>query len=205
MQSNITPLFRRLGIGVLAVVGAVVIVLVYITGSIYYYSTIDEKRQADAAIILGAAAWYKRPSPVFEERIRHGLWLYENGYVKKLVMTGGRSLKAPYSEAYVARRFALKKRIPVDDILIEEDSHNTYENLANAKKLMEKHGLRSAIIVSDPFHMKRAMSIAEDLGIEAYSSPTPTTRYESTAQSLRFLLQEIGHMIGYLISPMNSD
>ena len=205
MQSNIPPFIRRLGIAALAVSGVVAIVLVYITASIYFYSSIDEKRQADAAIILGAAAWYKRPSPVFEERIRHGLWLYENGYVKKLVMTGGKSLRAPYSEAYVARRFALKKHIPVDDILIEEDSHNTYENLANAKKLMEKHGLRSAIIVSDPFHMKRAMSIAEDLDIEAYSSPTPTTRYESSAQSIKFLFQETGHMVGYLIFPMNSD
>ena len=205
MQSNLPLLFRRLGIAALAVAGTVAIVFAYIIGSIYYYSTIDEKRPADAAIILGAAAWYKRPSPVFEERIRHGLWLYENGYVKKLVMTGGKSLRAPYSEAYVARRFALKKHIPADDILIEEDSHNTYENLANAKELMEKHDLRSAIIVSDPFHMKRAMSIAEDLGIKAYSSPTPTTRYESTTQSLRFLLQETGHMIGYIISPINSD
>ena len=205
MQLNPSPLLIRLGIVVLAAAGAVAIMFAYIIGSIYYYSTIDEKRPADAAIILGAAAWYKRPSPVFEERIRHGLWLYENGHVKKLVMTGGKSLRAPYSEAYVARRFALKKHIPADDILIEEESHNTYENLANAKGLMAEHGLRSAIIVSDPFHMKRAMSIAEDLGIEAYSSPTPTTRYESTDQSLRFLLQETGHMAGYLVTRMNSE
>ncbi|MGN0919020.1 MAG: YdcF family protein [Oxalobacter sp.] len=192
-------------VGAFSITGVIILFLAYIVGSIFYFSTVDQKRHADAAIILGAAAWYKRPSPVFEERIRHGLWLYQNGYVKKLIMTGGKSLRAPYSEAYVARRFALKKHIPADVILIEEDSHNTRENLKNAKQLMQAHGLRSAIIVSDPFHMKRAMSIANDLDIEAYSSPTPTTRYESTSQSLKFLFQETWHMIAYLALSINSD
>ncbi len=195
----IPPLIKRIGIAALAVIGVVGVILVYITTSIYCYSSVDEKTQADAAVILGAAAWYKRPSPVFEQRIKHGLWLYENGYVKKLIMTGGKSRNAPFSEAYVARRFALKKKIPAQDILIEEDSHNTYENLVNAKKLMDEHGLKSAIIVSDPYHMKRAMAIADDLDMTAYSSPTPTTRYEGSNKSLRFLLQETGHMIGYLL------
>ena len=195
----IPPLIKRIGIAALAVIGLMGAILVYIATSIYCYSSVDEKTQADAAVILGAAAWYKRPSPVFEQRIKHGLWLYENGYVKKLIMTGGKSRNAPFSEAYVARRFALKKKIPAQDILIEEDSHNTYENLVNAKKLMAEHGLKSAIIVSDPYHMKRAMAIADDLDMTAYSSPTPTTRYEGSNKSLRFLLQETGHMIGYLL------
>lgn len=204
MQPN-TSWVRWLKVGAFSITGVIILFLAYIVGSIFYFSTVDQKRHADAAIILGAAAWYKRPSPVFEERIRHGLWLYQNGYVKKLIMTGGKSLRAPYSEAYVARRFALKKHIPADVILIEEDSHNTRENLKNAKQLMQAHGLRTAIIVSDPFHMKRAMSIANDLDIEAYSSPTPTTRYESTSQSLKFLFQETWHMIAYLALSINSD
>ncbi len=198
MQLNSTAI-RWLKIGALAVVGILILAMIYLVGSIFYFSAIDQKRPADAAIILGAAAWYKRPSPVFEERIQHGLWLYQNGYVKKLIMTGGKPLSAPYSEAYVARRFALKNHIPIDDILIEEVSRNTRENLENAKQLMKIHGLKSAIIVSDPFHMKRAMSIAEDLEVEAYSSPTPTTRYAGFFQSLRFLFQETGRLIGYYI------
>lgn len=198
---RLTPLItKRLIISILSVIGVIGLFLAYLIGSIFYFSTIDQKRPADAAIVLGAAAWYKRPSPVFEERIRHGIWLYQNGYVSKLIMTGGKSLNAPFSEAYVARRFALKKGIPANDILVEEESHNTSENLANAKKLMEANNLQTAIIVSDPYHMKRAMSIAENLDMKAYSSPTPTTRYESPARSLRFLLQETGHMIGYLMS-----
>ena len=200
-----SPSVKLLKIGFFSVIGGLVAFLLYIIGSIWYYSTLDEKRPVDAVIILGAAAWYKRPSPVFEERIRHGLWLYQNGYAKKLIMTGGKSLNAPYSEAYVARRFALKKQIPADDILIEETSRNTRENLVNAKQLMDAYHLKSSIIVSDPFHMKRAMAIAENLGIEAYSSPTPSTRYAGFIPSIQFLLQETGHMIAYLLTANNSN
>lgn len=176
----------------------------YIFCSIALFSTVDEKKTADAAIILGAAAWYKRPSPVFEERIRHGIWLYKNGYVKKLILTGGKSPKAPFSEAFVARRYALKNQVPIDDILIEEESLTTRENLQNAKKLMEENHLTDAIIVSDPIHMKRAMQIAGDLGIKAWSSPTPSTRYASWQAKAHFLFQETWHMIAYLIYPSTS-
>ena len=187
----------------IAVVSLCVFV-VYIFFSIAWFSTIDEKKTADVAIILGAAAWYKRPSPVFEERINHGIWLYKNDYVKKLILTGGKSRNAPFSEAFVARRYALKNDIPPDDILIEEDSLTTRENLLNAKKLMEDNQLSSAIIVSDPIHMKRAMQIARDLDIEAFSSPTPSTKYASWQAKMSFLFQETWHMIAYLIYPSAS-
>ncbi|WAV92314.1 YdcF family protein [Oxalobacter aliiformigenes] len=173
----------------------------YLFCSIALFSTVDQKKTADAAIILGAAAWYKRPSPVFQERIRHGIWLYENGYVGKLILTGGKSKNAPFSEAYVARRYALSQGIPEKDILIEEASLTTRENLINARAIMEKNGLETALVVSDPMHMKRAMQIAGDLGITAWSSPTPTTRYESFRAKVLFLVQETWHMIGYIIYP----
>lgn len=180
---------------------AAFVFVAYLFCSIALFSTIDQKKTADAAIILGAAAWYKRPSPVFQERIRHGLWLYKNGYVRKLILTGGKSKNAPFSEAYVARRYAIKQNIPADDILIEEQSQTTRENLLNALAIMKKNGLKTALIVSDPMHMKRAMQIAADIGLTAWSSPTPTTRYESFRAKIHFLLQETWHMIGYFIYP----
>ena len=71
----------------------------------------------------------------------------------------------------------LSQGIPDEDILTEDQSSITQENLENAKAIMDAHQLETAIIVSDPLHMKRAMLLAEDAGITAYSSPTPTTRY----------------------------
>lgn len=179
---------------------AVIAICLWLAGSVIFYAFTDQKTKADCAIILGAAAWYKRPSPVFEERIRHGIWLYQNNYVKKLILTGGKSKNAPYSEAFVAKRYALRKNIPENDILIEEDSLTTQENLINAKKIMAQNQLNTAIIVSDPMHMYRALSVAKDLHMLVYSSPTPTTRFESVKSNVNFLIQETYHMIGYLLT-----
>ena len=90
--------------------------------------------QADAAVVLGAAAWGNRPSPVFRERINHALSLYQTGYVRKLIFTGGTPKSGYETEAEVARNFALKQGIPEQDILIEMRSKDTYQNLVMKQK-----------------------------------------------------------------------
>ena len=96
-------------------------------------------------------------SPVFRERINHGIQLYREGYVDKILLTGGKAKDNAHSDAYVAMQYVLLQGIPREDILLEEESTITRENLDNAIAIMEKAGFHSAIIVSDPLHMKRAM------------------------------------------------
>ena len=151
------------------------------------------------AIVLGASTYNGMVSPVFQERINHGIWLYENGYVEKLIMTGGMGAGNEHSDACTAKQYAVEKGIPEEDILLEETSAITEENLENAKELMEANGYHTAIIVSDPLHMKRSMLMAEDYGIEAYSSPTPTTRYVSMKTKLEFLSREVFFYMGYKV------
>ena len=152
----------------------------------------DQAAPADAIIVLGAAAYDAKPSPVFEERIRHGLELYRQGYAPKLIFTGGfGGTGARFSESQVARRYALKQGIPARDILIESRSRTTRQNLVEAKRLMEARGMRRAILVSDPLHMARALRLSDELGIDALASSTPSTRFRSFHTSWRFLTQEI--------------
>ena len=152
----------------------------------------DQAAPADAIIVLGAAAYDAKPSPVFEERIRHGLELYRQGYAPKLIFTGGfGGTGARFSESQVARRYALKQGIPARDILIESRSRTTRQNLVEAKRLMEARGMRRAILVSDPLHMARALRLSDELGIDALASSTPSTRFRSFHTSWRFLAQEI--------------
>ena len=80
---------------------------------------------------------------------------------------------------------------------MEEDSKITQENLENAKIIMEENDFQKAIIVSDPLHMKRAMLLAEDAGIKAYSSPTPTTMYQSFKTKVPFAAREVFYYVGY--------
>ena len=152
----------------------------------------DQAAPADVVIVLGAAAYDARPSPVFEERIRHGLDLYHAGMAPKLIFTGGfGGATARFSESQVARRYALKHEVPEQDILIETISRTTLQNLEQAQVLMQAHGLHKAIIVSDPLHMARALRLCDELGIDALASSTPSTRFRSFRTSWRFLLQEV--------------
>jgi uncharacterized SAM-binding protein YcdF (DUF218 family) len=166
--------------------------LVGVAAYIVWVGQRDDAARADAIIVLGAAAYDAKPSPVFEERIRHGIDLYKRGMAPTLIFTGGYGGSgARFSESQVARRYALRQGVPEKAILIESLSRNTHENLRQASLLMQQHNLHSVIIVSDPLHMARALRISRGLGIRAVGSPTPTSRFRTFATRWRFLLQEV--------------
>lgn len=162
-----------------------------VAGWIVWVGHRDDAAPADAIIVLGAAAYDARPSPVFEERIRHGLTLYHAGYAPVLLFTGGYGTGARFAESQVAQRYAVRKGIPESAILIETSSRTTVQNLLQARELMRAHRLQRAIVVSDPLHMARALRVCRQLGIEAAGSPTPSTRFRSFQTQWRFLLQEV--------------
>lgn len=166
---------------------------------IVQYGKLDSKTKCDAAIVLGAATTDEGVSPVYRERIHHGIWLYENGYVDYLILTGGVGEGNEQSDAYVARQYALEQGVPEQAIRMEEQSTITEENLKYAKAIMDAHSMDTAIIVSDPLHMKRAMLMTNDYGITGYSSPTPTTMYRSAKTQLPFLAREVFLYLGYLV------
>ena len=153
---------------------------------------VGDKIRADAIVVLGAAAYDARPSPVFEERIRHGIDLYKRERAPILIFTGGfGGSGARFSESQVGRRYALRDGVPASATLIETVSRNTRENLGEAAALMREKKLRRAIIVSDPLHMSRALRICGEVGLICLGSPTPTSRFRSFDTRWRFLLNEV--------------
>ena len=171
--------------------------LIFTAISIVSYGKTDGKANSDVAIVLGAGTSNGEVSPVYRERINHGIWLYENDYVDYLILTGGIGEGNNASDAYIAKQYALSKSVPEQAIFIEEKSTITEENLENAKAIMDENSFDTAIIVSDPLHMKRAMLMAGDYGIDACSSPTPTTMYRSFKTKIPFLAREEFFYIGY--------
>lgn len=165
--------------------------LVAVASYIVWVGERDQAAPADAIIVLGAAAYDARPSPVFAERIRHGIDLYRRGLARHLIFTGGFGKGARFSESQVAQRYALKHGVPKQAILIETRSRTTQQNLQQAAALMKAHGFERAIIVSDPLHMARALRLAREAGIDALGSSTPTSRFRSFETRKRFLLQEV--------------
>lgn len=179
---------------------AISVIIVYIiinTISIYSFSLKDQKRKADVAIILGASTSNGAVSPVYQERLNHGINLYREGYVDKLIVTGGIGIGNDQSDAHAAKQYAVLQGIPETDILTEDTSTITQENLENSKTIMDQNEYSTAIIVSDPLHMRRAMLLAKDAGISAYSSPTQTSKYVSLKTKVPFLAREVFFYIGY--------
>lgn len=173
----------------------------YSAFSIWSFSKENHLVTTDAAIVLGAAVWDNKPSPVLKERINHSIWLYENGYVKKLIFTGGKGDGSKYAESEVARNYAIKNNVKQEDILIENESRVTEENLKYAYKIASEQNLKTFTIVSDPLHMKRAILLAKESGMEeVYSSPTPSSVYKSYKSKVPFFLRELFLYEVYIIS-----
>lgn len=155
------------------------------------YAHIDETQPADVVVVLGAAAWRNRPSPVFAERINHAIELYRQGYAHNIIFTGGYGRNPEMADSEIAREYAIQRGIPASAIYVETNSTDTQENLIEAQKLMQALGFQSALLVSDPLHMYRTQQLAAEIGLEAFSSPTPTSRYRSTMARTVFTLREV--------------
>jgi uncharacterized SAM-binding protein YcdF (DUF218 family) len=119
--------------------------------------------------------------------------------VRVVILTGGIGAGDTLAESEVAREYCLAHGVRVDDIAIETSSHSTEENLVQARRLMTERGLSRVLIVSDPLHERRAITIARDLGIDAYPSPTPTSKYVGVGSRGRFLAREIYFYGRYLV------
>ncbi|MGF9891091.1 YdcF family protein [Priestia megaterium] len=192
---------KRLVVKILfTIIGVVALLTSYLGYSIIAFSHKNELVKVDSAIVLGAAAWGEKPSPVLRERINHAIWLYKHGYVNKITFTGGRGEGAPYAESEVSMEYAMDKGIPEKDILIETHSKITEENLEYAFDISRKYNLNTFILVSEPLHMKRSIVMAHNLGMVVYSSPTQTSVYKSLKSKTIFFFRELFFYEGYLIT-----
>lgn len=165
--------------------------------SICRYSFVYENESCDVAIVLGAATSGSEVSEVYKQRLNHAMELYQNGYVKYIIVTGGKGKGNRISDAAIAGEYLVSMGIP-DEVILEEDTSTiTQENLENAKIIMEENGYETAAIVSDPLHMKRAMLLAKDSGIVAISSPTKSSAYKTLKTKIPFVAREVFFYIGY--------
>ena len=134
----------------------------------------DTQRPAYAIVVLGAAQYDGKPSPVLRARVDHAIQLWRRGLAPVMFMTGGRGPGDTTSEAAVERRYAIANGIPASAILLEEESRSTSESLRNVAAVLGKDR-RAVILVSDPFHMLRLSILARRFGLHPRTSPTRTS------------------------------
>lgn len=146
-------------------------------------------RKADAILVLGAAQYNGRPSPVLQARLDHGINLFKRGLATRMVVTGGVGRGDTLSEGEVARRYAEKNGVPAAAILVERHGATSAESVTAAAALMRNSGLHTALIVSDSYHMLRLELLARRAGIQPYRAPAATPLDKSKRQ-WRYVLRE---------------
>src|SRR5688572_19286590 len=121
--------------------------------AVVFWGSRDEARPADAIVVLGAAQYAGRPSPVLKARLDHAVGLYRRGLAPRLVLTGGVGEGDTTSEAAVGRRYARRAGVPDTSILTEEHGRTTTESLYAVAAMLQESDVQRVILVSDPFHM----------------------------------------------------
>jgi uncharacterized SAM-binding protein YcdF (DUF218 family) len=143
--------------------------------AVLIWSSRDEARPAQVIVVLGAAQYAGKPSPVLRARLDHALDLWNRRLASLLILTGGTGLGDTTSEAAVGRTYARKRGVPDSAILVESDGRTTSESMRAVAGMLEVRGLQSALLVSDPFHMLRLRILARRFGFTPYTSPTQTS------------------------------
>jgi uncharacterized SAM-binding protein YcdF (DUF218 family) len=160
----------------------------------------DERRPADAIVVLGAAQFNGRPGGVFAARLEHAVALWKEGLAPYLVVTGGKLPGDKTTEAAAARQWAMDRGVPAEAILGEDQGRTTQESIEGVASLFRDNGLRSGIFVSDETHMLRVLRMASDQGIEAWGSPTRTSPSDRDAdRRRRAMLHELAGLAAYFL------
>lgn len=185
--------------GALALGG--ILTLGYAGWRIWAQGLVDERRPADAIVVMGAAQYDGRPSPVFAARLDHAIELYREGLAPYLVVTGGRQESDRTTEAASARAYAVARGVPEAAILAEESGRTTLGSLENVAAIFRDHHLQSALFVSDRTHMLRVLRLARDQGITGFGSPATTSPSDATPErTLNSLARELGALAYYALT-----
>jgi len=145
----------------------------------------DEAQTADAIVVLGAAQYNGHPSPVLKARLDHALFLFDKGYAKSIITTGSYGPDDNFSEAHVGTLYLIQRGINPDHIITQQGSGTTRDSIRAATVLMRGKDWKTALVVSDGFHLFRSKKMFEDEGITAYASPVPNSPIEA-ASTRRF-------------------
>ena len=185
----------------------IVIVIVFI---INYYVKFSSKKQiiskeeaeklenVDCILILGAGIWGDKPSPMLEDRLTQGISLYKNGVSNKIIMSGDHS-KKDYDEVNVMKKFAIDEEVKSEDIFMDHAGFSTYESIYRAKEIFKA---KKIVIVTQKYHLYRALYIANKLGIEAYGVSSDPRKYVGqTSRELREILARDKDFIKCIFKP----
>jgi uncharacterized SAM-binding protein YcdF (DUF218 family) len=160
-------------------------------GAVLLWSSFDYARPSESIVVLGAAQYDGRPSPVLRARLDHAMDLWDRRFARIIIFTGGRGAGDTTSEAAVGGAYARRHGVPADLILLEAQGRTTRESMKGVATILGKRQLKTAILVSDPFHMLRLWILGRRFGFTPYTSPTRTSPISPNREKKwRYMLSE---------------
>lgn len=173
----------------------------YVGYRIWDAASRDERGAVQAIVVMGAAQYDGRPSPVFAARLDHAIQLFRDGVAPLLIVTGGKLEDDRTTEAATARAYAIAHGVPADAIVGEDQSRSTLTSVRAVADLMRDAGIERAVFVSDPTHMYRVLRLAGDAGITATGSPTTTSPIMADPVALAdAVIHEVGAIVVYTVT-----
>ena len=191
------------------VVGALVVGLLLVGGTafrVWELGRVDERTPTDMILVLGAAQYDGRPSPVLEARLEHALTLYQQGVAPRIVTVGGSAQGDQFSEAESGDRWLTEHGVPNRDVLPVDEGRDTLGSFEAVGRVAQQRGWTSAVIVSDPWHSLRSRTMARDVGLDATTSPTKSGPVVQTRRTQFFyIVRETAGLLYYHLAHASSD
>lgn len=158
-------------------------------------SIVDEVRPADVIMVLGAAEYSGKPSPILEARLNHALFLYRQQWAPRILTTGGAGGDPTFTEAEVGRAYLSRHDIPSEAILTETTGSTTLESTVAAAEIMRRMNLKSCIVVSDGYHIYRVKKMLESQGMDVFGSPRPSEPRDTWQERWLYFRQAIAYCL----------
>ena len=187
-----------------------IILAIIVLGINFYVKTITRRqiiendvykeiKDIDCIIVLGAGVWGDKPSPMLEDRLLEAINLYNNNVSSKIIMSGDHGRKE-YDEVNIMKQFAIEKGIPSENIFMDHAGFSSYESIYRAKEIF---GAKKVIIVTQKYHLYRALYIANKLDLEAYGAGADPRKYVgATYRELREILARNKDFIKCIFKPV---
>jgi uncharacterized SAM-binding protein YcdF (DUF218 family) len=180
-------------IGVL--VAALLIYIAYLAGRIEQQASREEAQPSDVILVLGAAEYRGRPSPVLRARLDHALALYHENIASRIMTTGGAGGDPVFTEGTVGRSYLISQGVPSEAIIVEAEGQSTVQSVTLAGEILRRMGLRSVVVVSDGYHIYRVKQMLTAAGLEVYGSPRKDRNPDSFREHWNCVKQAIGYVL----------
>ena len=168
-------------------------------GVIYYQvwrqAHLDEARKADVIVVLGAAQYWGRPSPVLRARLDHALDLYRRGLAPRIITTGGYGTGAEFTESEVSREYLSEQGVPAEFVTVDTSGPSPMQSASAVAEIMDRMDLGSCIVVSDNYHIFRIKRMLEARGLTVYGSPRRPQDADVWRRGWSYARESVGYIL----------